>query len=475
MNQRQSKINEFYTHELSELTEKIYNESLLKYPDKYIPIGSTSDGKNLFKEIEKYLLNEYDIPFKLNKHFDFHSERVFFSPTNNFGFTSKINNCEELASIFPEYKRGNYYYSIFEDLYPNKKLSKIIQTKINTDTDLEIELIKNELKAYFKRFFLLGGYNLFWITIDQLNHFGIDKYPDCLNTEIKTIDYSIKFHLAMNGIGESADEYGITKSKKSQKIQAEKEKIYYLSLKNKGQKNINYIDVLMDPQISETINFNELGFTIYAKQNDLKCAPILKINNNKFKQYRSETFKNKVLERRKNADDYCLIDYNRIEFSPYCFPKNFKLEPDDVIKNQSLLQEYLQSYNEPENEVRALLNLPKIGEGWISETNLYYEIKNHFHSELVVQHGKPHWLEKQHFDVFLPKHNIAIEYQGDQHYYPIDFFGGEAAFVKNKIRDEKKKHLSKENNCYLIYVNPNYKIENIIDEIEDRINKTKNK
>ena len=70
---------------------------------------------------------------------------------------------------------------------------------------------------------------------------------------------------------------------------------------------------------------------------------------------------------------------------------------------------------ECENTVREEMDLPKIGEGWISETELYYQIKKAFPREIVIHHGRPAWLGRQHLDVYLPKKNIAIEYQGNQH------------------------------------------------------------
>lgn len=42
-------------------------------------------------------------------------------------------------------------------------------------------------------------------------------------------------------------------------------------------------------------------------------------------------------------------------------------------------------------------------------------------------------------DFFLPKQNIVIEYNGEQHYFPIDFFGGEEGFKKTIKRDNWKK------------------------------------
>ena len=120
-----------------------------------------------------------------------------------------------------------------------------------------------------------------------------------------------------------------------------------------------------------------------------------------------------------------------------------------------------------ENYFRKNSGLPKIGEGWISETNLYYEIKEALTCE-VIQHGKPKWLGRQHFDIWIPSLNVAIEYQGLQHDKPIDFFGGEKSFLDNQKRDLKKKKLCFENNVKLIEVRKNYKIAEIIQKIHNQ-------
>ena len=117
-----------------------------------------------------------------------------------------------------------------------------------------------------------------------------------------------------------------------------------------------------------------------------------------------------------------------------------------------------------ENYFRKNSGIPEIGEGWVSETHLYYEIKKLL-SHKVIHHGRPKWLGRQHFDIWIPSLNIAVEYQGAQHDRPVDFFGGEEAFKKNQRRDETKKKLCMENNVRLIEVREGYKIKEIIKEM----------
>lgn len=57
------------------------------------------------------------------------------------------------------------------------------------------------------------------------------------------------------------------------------------------------------------------------------------------------------------------------------------------------------------------------------------------------------------YDIFIPKFNIAIEYQGRQHFEPIDFFGGETGYQQTRMRDLEKKKISVENGVKLTYIN----------------------
>ncbi len=160
---------------------------------------------------------------------------------------------------------------------------------------------------------------------------------------------------------------------------------------------------------------------------------------------------------------YTSIGYERVDFTSYFFDKNpYVIE---FIHKISI---------DAENELREKKGIPKIGEGWISETELYNKIKEHFKLFEVVHHGKPKWLGKQHLDIYFPEYNIGIEYQGKQHLEPIEFFGGREGFEKIRELDAKKRFNCVKNDCTLIYAHESYHIDELIKEISneiDRINK----
>ena len=90
------------------------------------------------------------------------------------------------------------------------------------------------------------------------------------------------------------------------------------------------------------------------------------------------------------------------------------------------------------------------GERWIKtfleEKSLSF-IQQYSISELKGINGG-----KLSFDFFLPERQICIEYQGIQHYEPIEFFGGEARYNKQKENDELKRQFCNLNKLQLIEV-----------------------
>ncbi len=129
------------------------------------------------------------------------------------------------------------------------------------------------------------------------------------------------------------------------------------------------------------------------------------------------------------------------------YHKELTLYSFDESKN--LREQIISLARNTENTLRENIGLPKIGEGWISETELFFFLKNAFSQTLVVQHGKPNWLGKQHFDIWFPRWKIAVEYHGAQHFEPVQFFGGSDSFEKTQQRDIRKERLARANKVKL--------------------------
>lgn len=118
-----------------------------------------------------------------------------------------------------------------------------------------------------------------------------------------------------------------------------------------------------------------------------------------------------------------------------------------------------------ENMVREDAGLPGVGEGWFSETQLFYELRDAFPEQAVEQHASPEWLGRQHLDVYLPEIAVGVEFQGAQHDGPVDFFGGPEAYEAVQKRDARKLRLCKRHGVELVYVRPGYDLDVVVAEI----------
>ncbi len=93
---------------------------------------------------------------------------------------------------------------------------------------------------------------------------------------------------------------------------------------------------------------------------------------------------------------------------------------------------------------------------WKSEYLAFELTQKIYGKENVTFQYRPFFLNfnghQLSYDIFIPKKKIAIEYQGKQHFEPIDYFGGQIAFEQQQRRDKIKANLSKENNIKLVYL-----------------------
>lgn len=100
-----------------------------------------------------------------------------------------------------------------------------------------------------------------------------------------------------------------------------------------------------------------------------------------------------------------------------------------------------------------------------SQTKLYNKLCQQFPNLNIlfeVTNKIVSWIGTQRFDIYIPLLNCAIEYNGRQHYMPIERFGGELKFEQQKQYDQLKRDKCKENNCTLIEMKYNYSEDDFI-------------
>ena len=89
---------------------------------------------------------------------------------------------------------------------------------------------------------------------------------------------------------------------------------------------------------------------------------------------------------------------------------------------------------------------------WKREDQLYDLVQKLFKSATILREASPEWLYGLRFDIYLPEYNLAIEHQGQQHYEPVDCWGGEEGFKNTVRRDYLKRKRCKDNGVSLVEV-----------------------
>lgn len=97
--------------------------------------------------------------------------------------------------------------------------------------------------------------------------------------------------------------------------------------------------------------------------------------------------------------------------------------------------------NAVENQVREKFGHKKIGEGWTSETTLYYMVRS-LHPEMTIhRHYRPDFLEGLELDIFIEEAGVGIEYQGVQHFEPVEHWGGVDGLAERQAHDKRKREI----------------------------------
>jgi hypothetical protein len=127
-----------------------------------------------------------------------------------------------------------------------------------------------------------------------------------------------------------------------------------------------------------------------------------------------------------------------------------------------------QIHRQVEDAARELAGFPLVGQGWISETEVFKAILNAFGERTrVIQHGHPEGFGRQHLDVWIPEWKIGIEHQGLQHDQPVEFFGGKESWKRIVALDALKRKKCHSLGITLIEVRSGYDVAALINDIEE--------
>lgn len=107
----------------------------------------------------------------------------------------------------------------------------------------------------------------------------------------------------------------------------------------------------------------------------------------------------------------------------------------------------------------------KIAE-FLKSKNIKFETQKTFDDCSDVRH--------LHFDFYLTDYNILIEYDGQQHFVPVEYFGGENSFNTLQSHDKIKNEYCISHHITLLRYNYKSTINSILEDINNKINTFEN-
>ena len=146
-----------------------------------------------------------------------------------------------------------------------------------------------------------------------------------------------------------------------------------------------------------------------------------------------------LLEPYVNTDTPILIHNNRCNHT-------YKIKLSSLLLNKNRCPICNSSLGEKE----ILYHLDKMGLSYIREFKITVDNQD------------------MRIDFYLPEYNLMIEYNGQQHYQPVSFFGGEKAFEKQQERDLKLQNYCQKQKIKLLIISY-LDYNNIKDRLEEAL------
>ncbi|WP_312076347.1 hypothetical protein [Chryseobacterium sp.] len=112
------------------------------------------------------------------------------------------------------------------------------------------------------------------------------------------------------------------------------------------------------------------------------------------------------------------------------------------------------NYRSLENHIRQEKGFDEVG-SYVMEKHLLQLLIKEFPNYTIISQHSPKWLQGQRFDIFIEELNVAIEYNGIQHFKSVDFFGGDEGLAKTQFLDKQKREKSFKNEVKIFDINYN--------------------
>jgi len=183
--------------------------------------------------------------------------------------------------------------------------------------------------------------------------------------------------------------------------------------------------------------------------NHLKVGCV-KCSKSERRRVNKNIFIDKSVDSHRNRYDYSDVEYisDKIKVRIICPTHGYFLQKP----NDHILGVGCPSCSCSKGELKIL--------NYLSDNSIEFEPQKKFDGCLFINNLV--------FDFYLPSHNICIEFDGKQHFKPIDFFGGIPVYNETKIRDGIKDQYCIDKSIKLIRM-PYYDSDNVYKILDNNI------
>ena len=154
------------------------------------------------------------------------------------------------------------------------------------------------------------------------------------------------------------------------------------------------------------------------------CCPTKKLTEQEFREKIDKNFE--ILSPYINVE-------TRVEFKHITCGTKFKMTPDEMIYRHHGSYCPVCDYKKSKGEVAIYT--------FLQANNIQFYKEYEFPD-----------LKGRRYDFYLPTENICIEFDGKQHFEPINYFGGEEKFLANQRHDIEKNKYCIQNNIKLFRI-----------------------
>lgn len=179
---------------------------------------------------------------------------------------------------------------------------------------------------------------------------------------------------------------------------------------------------------------------------------------------------------------------------PKCFRERNKIPKEKVLELMKLAHfgkyDYSKTVINKSTAEKVCITCPEHGDFWQSpgnhiylkhgcplcrlkaQTKIYLFFKNKFPDITWIWEYNDKWLGRQRIDIYAKELNIGIEYDGKQHFIPVEIFGGIKSFNKQIELDKLKLQKCIDMKCKIFRIKYDYceeDLNSIVNELEKYI------